>query len=105
MTVRCLLAAVTTLMLAGCQTLGIGDRNTITLITSDPSGALVRVEGFGECETPCRVEINQPQMVTIAKAGFLAQRFQIVPGKKTVAVQLQLAAPTKGVDANTLPEL
>ncbi|MEE2691744.1 MAG: PEGA domain-containing protein [Pseudomonadota bacterium] len=90
---------------AGCKTLGGGPSSTITLIESDPPGAQVTVEGFGECDTPCRIEIDKPRMVKVAKAGYLAQRFQIVPGKKRVDVKLELAAPTKNVDSSELPEL
>lgn len=103
--VRVLTVTVAASFVAGCQTLGGGQATTITLIESTPPGALVRVEGFGECETPCRVEIDKPRMVTVAKAGFNAQRFQIVPKRKRVDVILDLAAPTKNVDSTELPDL
>ncbi len=90
---------------AGCKTLGGGDATTITLINSDPPGAEVTVEGFGECLTPCRIEIDKPRSVKVAKAGYLAQSFQITPDRKRVEVKLELAAPTKDVDATELPEL
>lgn len=102
---RVLTVAIAASLVAGCKTLGGGQANTITLIESTPSGALVRVEGFGECETPCRVEIDKPRMVTVAKAGFNAQRFQIVPKRKRVDVTLELAAPTRDVDSGELPDL
>ena len=102
--IRVLTLAVAASLVAGCQTLG-GGGNTVTLIDSKPPGALVRVEGFGECETPCRVEIEKPRMVTVAKAGFNAQRFQIVPKRKRVDVILELVAPTTNVDSTELPDL
>ena len=91
---------------AGCKTLTGGvPSSTITLINSDPAGAEVTIEGFGDCETPCRVEIDKPRTVKVAKAGYLAQTFQITPDKKRVDVKLELAAPTKDVDSSELPEL
>ncbi|MEQ8936411.1 MAG: PEGA domain-containing protein [Amphiplicatus sp.] len=90
---------------AGCKTLSGGASSTITLINSDPAGAEVTIEGFGDCVTPCRIEIDKPRTVKVAKAGYLAQTFQITPGKRNVEVKLELAAPTKDVDATELPEL
>ena len=91
---------------AGCKTLtGGAPASTITLINSDPAGAEVTIEGFGECVTPCRVEIDKPRAVKVAKAGYLAQNFQITPDKKRVDLKLELAAPTTDVDATALPEL
>lgn len=91
-------------LVAGCVTNGKATRG-VTLITSEPTGALVTVEGYGECETPCSVEADAVRSVTVAKAGFLPVRFDLVPGKKRVALKLELAAPTEGVDEGELPEL
>lgn len=96
------LCAAALLVCAGCATSG-GAR--VTLISSTPEGALVTIEGYGECEAPCRVSIDGPRVVTVAKAGFLPQRFEIRPGRKRIDVALELAAPTEGVDSTALPEL
>jgi len=88
--------------LSGCITTSGGNLRTIE---SEPTGALVTVEGFGECETPCTVRLDERRSVTVAKAGYNAQRFVIAPKGSTVYVILKLAAPTDSVDSETLPEL
>jgi hypothetical protein len=95
------------LLLAGCQTLdfGAGVKPTIALISTVPPGALVTVEGFGECQSPCTVELDAPRNVTIAKAGYNPHRFVLTPGKKKVEITLELSAPTTDVDAETLPDV
>jgi hypothetical protein len=90
---------------AGCQTLSIGDGNTLTLVSTEPAGAVVRVEGFGECVAPCTIELDAPRNITIAKAGYAPQRFVLQPGKRRVDVVLELSAPTTGVDESQLPDL
>ncbi|OFW99036.1 MAG: hypothetical protein A3E78_00565 [Alphaproteobacteria bacterium RIFCSPHIGHO2_12_FULL_63_12] len=100
--------AIATFALAGCQTLsfgGEGTRTTLTTVTTTPAGARVTVEGFGECETPCTIEIDKPRNITIAKAGFDTQKFVLLPGRKKLDVVLKLSAPTTGVDSGELPEL
>lgn len=89
-------------MLAACETT---PKTSVITISSTPPGAEVQIEGFGTCTTPCNVEVDQPRNITVAKAGFLAERFQIAPGQKDVALTLKLAAPTKDVDKSTLPDL
>ena len=97
--------------LSGCKTLdlsaitGGGTGTTLTRIGSDPIGALVTVEGFGECVTPCTVEIDKPRNITIAKAGFDPQRLVLQPGKRKLNVTLQLSAPTTDVYSAELPEI
>lgn len=98
-------AALTALLLAGCQTLGGTRGTTITTVASIPPGALVTVEGFGNCVTPCTVEIDKPRNITVAKAGFDAQKLVLLPGRKKVEVELKLSAPTTGVDEAQMPEL
>lgn len=98
---RRLAMAVAVLSAAGCATSGV----RITEVSTTPPGALVRVEGFGECESPCRISIDRPRQLTIAKAGFKAERLEIRPGQKRVEVALQLAAPTEDVDQSILPDL
>ena len=79
--------------------------STITLVETDPPGALVRVEGFGECEAPCTIELDAPRSLTIAKAGYDAQRLTLEPGTKRVQIKLNLSAPTTSVEEEALPEL
>ncbi len=72
---------------------------------STPSGATVTIDGFGSCETPCTVKLDGYRKVTVAKAGYKAQRFGVSPGGGGVNVILELAAPSGVVDAETLPDL
>ncbi|MBB5519205.1 PEGA domain-containing protein [Amphiplicatus metriothermophilus] len=74
-------------------------------IVSEPPGALVVVEGYGECETPCTIGLDGLREVTVAKAGFVPQRFAIAPGAGRVQVALELAAPIEEVDEEVLPDL
>lgn len=99
---RAQLLALAALFLPACATTG---RPTITLVETDPPGALVQVEGFGECIAPCTIELDAPRNLTIAKAGFDAQRLTLEPGKKRVQVKLKLSAPTTDVEEESLPEL
>lgn len=95
MTVPALLAAT------GCVTFG----SDATKIVTVPPGATIRVEGFGECETPCTVKVDAPRYVTVAKAGYKAQRVRISPDQSKLEIKLELSAPTEEVDAQTLPDL
>lgn len=79
-----------------------GDMRTIT---SMPDGALVQIDGYGECETPCSIKLDTIRQITVAKAGYLPQRFGIKPGRDDVHVILELAAPTDDVAVETLPDL
>jgi len=99
--------AIAALALSGCKTLDFGGDKTATVVTvvSTPPGALVTVEGFGECETPCTVEIDKPRNITVAKAGYDAQKMVLVPSRRTVEVLLKLSTQTTDVDATELPEL
>lgn len=97
--------AIAALALSGCKTLGGGTDTTLTTVTTEPAGALVTVIGFGECETPCTIEIDKPRNITIAKAGYDAQKLVLLPGKKKLDVVLELSAPTTEVDETELPEL
>ena len=85
---------------SACQT--FGDDNVE--ITTEPPGALVRIEGFGECDSPCTVEVDKPRQVTIAKAGYEAEKLSIEPGKD-VNLKMKLVAPTKNVDASEMPDI
>lgn len=95
------IAIIALLGLQGC----LSTTGELRNITSVPSGALVKIDGYGECETPCSIKLDQRREITVAKAGYKAQRFGILPGKKDVHVILELAAPTSDVDAEELPEL
>ncbi len=77
----------------------------VLTIDSAPPGALVRIVGFGECETPCDIKIVTATDVTVAKAGYLPKRLRINPGDSDVMVALELAAPTEDVDVETLPSI
>ncbi len=90
-------------MLGGCQTIG-GAGDTLTLQTTPP-GALVTIEGVGECETPCTIKLDGPQNARIAKAGFVTQFVTLNPSRKPATLPLELAAASKDVDTTALPEL
>ncbi len=94
--------ATVALSLSGCMTL-FGD-NVIS-IDSVPPGALVTVEGAGECETPCTIQLESARRVTVAKAGYKSVRIMMEPDANDVIVALSLAAPTEDVDAVALPDL
>ncbi len=76
-----------------------------TEIVTIPADALVRVEGYGECQSPCVVELDAPRTITIAKAGYRAQQIEIRPGESKVTIPLELAAPTKAVEETEIPDL
>ena len=99
---RLRMIALIAVLLSACAT---AKGPTITLVETDPPGALVQVEGFGECESPCRIELDAPRTLTIAKAGYDAQRLTLEPGKKRLQVNLKLSAPTTDVEEAALPEL
>lgn len=91
------------LFLSACQTLGFGPK--YTTIESEPVGATVTIDGYGDCETPCTIQHDVVRTVVVAKAGYIPQKFEVSPGAGTVRVKLELAAPTEGVDQQTLPDL
>lgn len=98
---RVVYAGLAALAASGCLTTSGGVRR----IESDPTGALVTVEGYGECETPCTVRLDERRRITVAKAGYAAQRFFIAPDGPPVKVTLDLAAASDDVDAEALPEI
>lgn len=99
--VICLMALTT---LSGCKTMfGGGD---ILNLQTDPPGALVVIDGAGQCETPCTIKLDGPTNARIAKAGFVTQYVVLNPGSnKQVVVPLELAAASEDVDATELPDL
>ncbi len=98
-----LCAALAALCAFGCQSSGNGAR--IAVIETEPPGAIVKVEGFGECVSPCSIELDAPRRLTIAKAGFKKRVMEITPGDRRVRVDLELAAPSGDVVADDLPPL
>lgn len=92
-------------LLGGCSATMGGGKSKIVELTTAPAGVTATVEGFGECETPCRIEVDKPRKVKLAKAGFKAQDIELTPKKKKVTIVMELAAPTTGVDTTALPEI
>lgn len=97
---RFLLSIALTMMISGCMTLGDARE-----IRSLPTGALVTLPGFGECETPCTIKLDRTRRITIAKAGYLPRRVDIEPGGGPITIPLDLAATTEEVDSQSLPDL
>lgn len=91
--------------LPACSATGGMFGGGVSEIISTPPGATASIDGFGECETPCTVRVDQARYVTIAKAGYTPQTIRLEPGGKTISVELELAAPTGEVDTQTLPDL
>ena len=89
------------LSVSACQTLG----SNLARIETNPPGALVRVEGFGSCESPCTIELDAVRKVTVAKAGYLKEEFEIAPGAGVIRLDMALAAPTEDVESTALPDL
>ncbi len=99
---RTLVAALAGFSLAGCATIGGG--KTLK-INTEPPGALITLDGGGECETPCKIQLDGPRRATIAKAGFVSLDVMLSPSRRSVTVPLELAAASEDVDTETLPEI
>ena len=100
--IRATCCAAITFFLPGCLTLmGGGGIEVETM----PPGALVTVEGVGECESPCSIKLGQPRRVIIAKAGYNPVQLHVTPETDDFTIELTLAAPTEEVDTTTLPDL
>ncbi len=93
------------LIIAAFLTTGCITTSKMTIVNSEPKNAMVTVEGYGQCETPCTIKLDQPRLTTVAKAGYEKQRFMLIPGRPKVDVILKLAAPTKEIESSELPEL
>ncbi|WP_375205870.1 PEGA domain-containing protein [Hyphococcus sp.] len=91
------------LLPGGCMTIG-GGASTL-MVKTDPEGALLAIDGVGECETPCSVRLDGPKQARIAKAGFVSKTYVLSPGKNEVTIPLELAAASDDVDATALPDL
>ena len=101
MGLKFLVIGVSSLALGGCLATG----GKVRTIDSNPPGATVTIDGYGECTTPCKVKLDQRRNVTIGKPGFKAQRFAISPDGPTVKVNLELVAKTSDVNSSTLPDI
>jgi len=97
---RIILIGALMIPLSGCLTTG-GVRE----IRTTPPGALVSVENFGACETPCTVKLDRERHIRVAKAGYVTQNLTIGPGRGAVKITLELAAASKDVDAQALPDI
>ncbi len=99
-----LMAAMVLTAAGGCVTIGGGGSSIVTVNTSPP-GALLTIDGAGECETPCTIKLDGPRQAKIAKAGFVAVTTTLAPGRKSVTIPLELAAASEDVDTLVLPDL
>ncbi len=98
-----ILAVFALLFSGGCVTLGGGAKQVNVL--SDPPGALLAIDGVGECETPCKVKLDGPRVARLAKAGFLPVTITLTPDRRSLTVPMELAAASEDVDAVALPDL
>ncbi len=96
-------SAVGVLSLGGCLTMPGG--TTTLLVNTDPQGALVAIDGVGECETPCTIRLDGPKKARIAKAGFVTKTYVLSPSGRDVTIPLELAAASDDVDTTALPDL
>ena len=88
--------------ITACSTLSGSETVEISTV---PSGALVTIDGVGECETPCSIRLDAQRQATIAKAGYLSRRVVLSPRTKDFTLDLELAAATDDVDAVQLDDL
>ena len=100
--VKLLSAAASIMILSACTT--FSDTATVK-IQSEPTGALVTVDGVGECETPCSIRIKIQRYATVAKAGYLPVTVRLSPGKRNYNIQMELAAASDAVDAVILRDI
>jgi hypothetical protein len=92
----------------GCVTDDIafrGDPARNVSVITEPAGALLTIEGVGECETPCTVRLDSPRQANLAKAGFVAQTVTLGPERSSVTIPMELAAASDDVDTTVLPDL
>lgn len=98
-----ILAIVAFPWLFACQT--AGTKTEIVSVETTPPGAVLSIASYGECETPCTVEIDRERAAVIAKAGFEPVNVMLKPGERDIVITLKLAAPTESVDESALPEI
>ncbi|MEM6650428.1 MAG: hypothetical protein AAF603_09285 [Pseudomonadota bacterium] len=100
-------------LLSGCMTtdgfsrLNMTPEDTVyVLVKSDPDGATISFLDGTECQTPCRVGIDGPLQMTVARAGYAAERYQLTKRSKSpLTVQLDPVARTVPVEEVSLPDL
>ncbi len=92
---------------SGCMSTfsGLGDGPRQVTVNTEPTGALLAIDGAGECETPCRVKLDGPRKARLAKAGFVTRTITLTPDRRSLTVPMELAAATDDVDSVALPSL
>ena len=98
------------LAVSSCGTPGTAKKAEKTypylLVESVPTGATLTFTGGTTCETPCPVNVTFEMKMTVAKAGYKPITYTLYgndPGE--LLVELELAAPTTGVEEGALPDL
>ena len=76
--IRSIAAVCALLALASCASVISGTRKSVR-VTSDPPGALVRIDGTTRAVTPAILypSVRDDHFVTVELAGFAAQRFEL----------------------------
>jgi len=92
--------------ISACQTLSLlGGGDSIVKIVTDPPAALVTVEQYGECISPCTIGLDGPRTVKITKDGYIEQIITVKPHSGTLKLKLELAAASTDVDTGSLPDI
>ena len=101
-----LLATLVAMSISACKTLSLlGGGDNIVKIVTDPPGALVTVEQYGECISPCTIGLDAPRAVKITKDGYVEQTITVKPHSRTVKLKLELAAASTDIDTGSLPDI
>lgn len=76
--IRVIAATTAVFALGACASMIAGTRKSVR-VTSDPPGALVRIDGTTRAVTPAVIypSIRADHLVTVELAGFPAQRFEL----------------------------
>ena len=89
------------LALSACATLP-----EYVTVESTPDEVLLKFPDGSSCETPCPIIVTHSMKVSAAKAGYIAQEFILEPGQRgSLMLTMELAAPTKAVEEEALPDL
>ncbi len=91
----------TLLFTSGCATIFTGTKQTIQL-DSEPSGAMVQVDGIDRGETPLALSLqkgNEGQVIRLEKEGYRARTFQAQTTFNGVAVLNLFNLLFWGIDA------
>ena len=92
--------------IAGLTSGCFGGGGGVKTIISSPNNALVTITGYGNCTTPCSIEVDVPREITVAKAGYLPRRFTLSSASPNeIEIELPLAAPSSDVSTTSLPEI